>query len=234
MAMVRTTPDVVSSICTKVRELYDADRMKIKKDLPQVPSGLAEYFIDLVFPIADQKKIFDLYPTSMKPPRMLILGLQFKNTGTNASWNWAPVVYVQVTDCMFLPTTVIDNLPGIKKLVINGSLIQAELEEDVSALPVGVAQFTKDCAAIHSKYNDVGVKTKLAVENMRNFLKDHRTLQSALKAMPALKFYLDRWIIAELERKVEPKERKAKVAEEKKTYDVSDLITKAAINRLSL
>lgn len=235
MAIVRTTPDIVSSICGQVRQLYDAERKKIDITTPPVVPGLAEYFIDLLFPLADQKKIIELYPEGAKPLQHYTVGLQFKNAENTSGWATAPVVHVHIQDCLSTGGIFIkENLPGIKKLQMSGPMINVELDEDVSALPTLVAQFAKSCAEIHTKFSDASKRSKAAVENMRNFLKDHRTLQSALKAMPALKFYLDQWITFELERKVEPKERKPKAAEEKKPYDMTELITKAAINRLSL
>lgn len=234
MAIVRITPNIALTICAKVRDTYEADRLKINNTPPDTPPGLGEYFLGLVLPLEDQKKIYDLYPEGMKPPQHSVVGLAFMHAGKNTARHWSPVVHVQVKGCLVLPPVIKRDLPGVKELNSNGPMFAVTLDEDTSSMPKAIQEFVTKCADIHAKHDAINTKSKEAVTNMRAFLKDHRTLQSALKVMPALKFYLDHWLIQELDRKVEPRVRKPKEVKEKEAYDISGLITKAAVSRLSI
>lgn len=233
--IVKITPGHVSQICASVRETFAEEHNKVNDALPDTFAGLAEYFFGLVMPIEDQQKVLALFPKNLKPD--LVNNAALKIAGaTSQNFNWTPTVTVKTSPMLrFGKAVMLDNLPGIKHLTVNGGTAHIVLAEDTTALPPAIRDFVTKVAEITDAHTTIEVKTQTEVENMRRFLKDHKTLQSAIAAMPALKCYLNWFIQQELDApEPEKKPRAPRKRAEKQPYDIAGLVTKAAIARLNL
>ncbi len=234
--IVKITPGHVSQICAMVRETFTEEHNKVNATAPPVFAGLGEYFYGRVMSIEDQQKVLDLFPDSMKPDSINRVSITIDSHNSDKTWRWTPTVYVPIQRALeFGKLMVHQDLPGIKELTIGRGVVRVVLAEDTTALPPAIRDFATKVAAIADAHRAIDERTKTEVENMRRFLKDHKTLQSAIAAMPALKFYINWFIQQELEApEPEKKPRKPRTRAEKQPYDISGLVTKSAIARLNL
>ena len=233
--IVKITPGHVSQICSMVRETFTEEHNKVNDSAPQVFAGLGEYFYGQVMSIEDQQKVIDLFPEGMKPETCSKIYLKVIGP-SSGGYKWAPSVYLPIRTALTFGTNrTFKDLPGIKEMTIGRGTVHVVLAEDTTALPPAIRDFATATAGISDAHDAIDVKTSTEVENMRRFLKDHKTLQSAIAAMPALKFYINWFIQQELDAPEPKKEpRKARKRAEKQPYDISGLVTKSAIARLNL
>lgn len=234
--IIKITPAYVNQICMSVRETFMEEHHKVNNSVPEVPSQLGEYFYGLPMPIDDQQKVLALFPEGMKPSTIKKVCLKIDGPSGDGKYHWAPSVYVPIRKGLRFGTKFIrEDFPGIKKFVIEGSTVSIILAEDTTSLPPAVRDFVTKVASISEEHRAIDAKINAEVENMKNFLKDHKTLQSAIAAMPGLKFYINWFIQQELDApEPEKPPRKPRKRAEKQPYDISGLVTKAAIARLNL
>lgn len=234
--IVKITPGHISQICSMVRDTFAEEHQKVNGDIPDTFTGLGEFFYGQLMSIEDQQKVIDLFPKEMKPETINRVCLKIKGTEDTPN-RWVPAVYVNINQglAFSVPITRTD-LPGIKSLIIGcAGLVEVTLAEDTTAFPPAIRDFVTKVASISAQHVAVDKRIETEVGNMRRFLKDHKTLQSAIAAMPALKFYLNWFIQQELEAP-EPnkKPRQPRKCVEKQPYDISGLVVKSAAARLNL
>lgn len=137
---------------------------------------------------------------------------------------------------LLFPKTI--NLPtitGVRSAAFNGELLTLYLE-DTSGLPQGqAADFVKSLLTLAQQHNKITDKTHAAVVTMREFLGQHRTLQTALKECPAIISYVPDWMKQELNRVPPKRVRRPPIPKgEKKQIDMTELVTQATIAKLNL
>ncbi len=234
--IVKINPGHVAQICDSVRDAFTQDHHKVNNDLPDTFPGLAEFFYGQIMSMEAQQKVLDLFPEGMKPETTTAVTLQIDNHNTDKRWVWTTSVRLPIRQALFFGKTVsVENLPGIKELSIHRKLVRVVLAEDTTALPPDIRDFSIKVASIAEAHRAIEVRINTEVENMRRFLKEHKTLQSAIAAMPALKFYINWFIQQELDAPEPPKKpRVSRKRAEKQPYDISGLVVKSAAARLNL
>lgn len=234
--IIKIRPDHVHQICDMVRGTFAEEHQKINGDIPDTFVGLGEFFYGQIMSMEAQQKVLDLFPEDMKPGTVTRVCLKIKGTEDTPK-RWVSSVYVGINQGLAFgaPVTRTD-LPGIKSLTIGrAGLVEVTLAEDITSFPPAIRDFVTKVASISAQHVAVDKRIETEVENMRRFLKDHKTLQSAVAAMPALKFYLNWFIQRELEApEPEKKPRAPRKHAEKQPYDISGLVVKSAAARLNL
>lgn len=234
--IVKITPGHVSQICAMVRETFAEKHNKVNTTLPDTFPGLGEFFYSQVMSIDDQQKVLSLFPEGMKPASTMRVSLLIDGPTSDKTWRRTPAVYLPIKEALFFDKVfTFQGLPGIKDLSVGRNVVRVVLDEDTTALPPAIRDFAVKVAEIAEAHRAIDIKIDTEVENMRRFLKDHKTLQSAIAAMPALKFYINWFIQQELDAPEPPKKpRQPRKRAEKQPYDISGLVVESAAARLNL
>lgn len=235
MATVKMTPNVVTQIIAKVRELHEADRQKISNEVGKAPPELGAEFYSMVVPLENQKKIKELMPEGVVAHPGCV-SVRIMPHGVPAKWS--PVIYTTVPpEAMLMPWYIThENIPGTEKVHWDGATVNVNLAEDWSALAAPKSrEYIKKLTDFANKHNDVTKKAKEASDTMRLFLEQHKTVQSAMKEFgPALKAYIDPWLQQQLDAPNPKRVVKPKVVKEKVEVNVAKLVAKATVNQLNI
>lgn len=238
MAIVNITHEVATSVIAGVRRMHEADREKIDNTLPDLPEGLGGALYGRIVPLDKQKQALELIGSNFLQ-RQHLIAVRVRGV-TSTAWAHAPYLHVILPDdCIQLARAVsVEDIPGIKSFTWDGaSCISIVLAEDTSVLPFSdeINKFLVKVAEIPARHAKVTKAAKEAQDLMRRFLEQHRTLQSALKAMgPALKAYFDPWITAQMDAPPPKRVRKAKEELDDTPLDLTKLIVKATTSKLNI
>ena len=237
MAIVNITHEVSTSIVANVRRMYEADREKVDNTLPDTPEGIGGALYGCIVPLDKQKQALDLIGHNFFQ-RMNLIAVRVRSI-TATAWSHAPYIHVTLpANCIALPCNTVVDVPGIKSFAWDGvATISIVLAEDTSTLPFSdeINKFLVKVAELPDRHAKISKAAKEAQDLMRRFLEQHRTLQSALKAMgPALKAYFDPWITAQMDAPPPKRVRKAKEELDDTPLDLTKLIVKATTSKLNI
>lgn len=235
MAVMKMTAELITSITAQVRKVYEAKRDQIDMTLPEIVEGFGDYLYQLLLPKAAEKAMLAAMPEWY--PRTMIsevtVRMAYKG---NSSWRNAPVIYAKFkAPALLTPGLTRHDLPGIAAVTWNGTIMSVVFEEGFSEIPDKYKAFLTKLLAIPAAHDKITKASKEAADTMARFLRQHKTLQSAVKAAGVgLSHYFDYWVKNEYERKPPPRVRKPKEVIEAETVDISKLIAKAAADKLNL
>lgn len=235
MATVKMNGDVITSIVAKVRALYELDRAKADNDVPPVPEGLGEEIYSLLMPAEDRKKVSDLLPAWMRGEQSTITLRVLSAEVTNN--RWCPVVYLPMPAGTLALNNyaTLESVPGTSLVQWDGVNMTLYLNKDWSALPTKHKEFIGKVANIAEQQDKITRGAKAASGTMQQFLEQHRTVQSAMKAFgPAIKTYIDPWLQQELDRVPAKRAPRTRVEKEKLEINVAKLVAKATATQLNI
>lgn len=235
MATIKITPDVVTAITGRVREVFEADRHKIVKDLPEVPVGFSDYLYEHLMSLPDQTKFEAGAPKWMALKRIAGCSIRVRLEGL-PNWRSCPVVPTTFKNpqLYFGQDVILTELADAAELTWNGVCLCITFKKDLDGVPEKFKAYIKTLAAIPEAHQKISDASRDAAVTMAKYLAQHKTLQSAVKNDPALKHYFDDWINQQWNRKAPPRPKKPKVPVEKEVVDISKLIAKAAVDKLNL
>lgn len=235
MAIINLTYDNVDGIIGEVHRTFNEERNAIMAEPIVPPEGVGDELMSWLVSREDNKKILDAMPDWCKP-----LQKQFyiKVDIITDDSSFTPIVHVPLTEqwynygCVYATPSI----SGTEATSWDGQILHLILKDTESGLPQGKAtEFVKQLFAIAKKHDDITKKTEQAVNTMREFLGQHRTLQTALKECPAVMSYVPDWMKQELNRVPPKRTRRPPIPKgEKKEIDMSQLVTQATISKLNL
>lgn len=235
MATIKITGDVVTAVTGRVREVFEADRHKIVKDLPEVPVGFSDYLYEHFMSLPDQTKFEAAAPEWMQLRRATGCSVRLRSEDIS-HWRSCPVVPTSFKNpqLYFSQEIALTELPGIASLTWNGACLCVVFKKDLDGVPEKFKAYIKTLVAIPEAHQKISDGSRDAAVTMAKFLAQHKTLQSAVKDNPALKHYFDEWINQQWAAKPPPRPKKPKATVEKEVVDISKLIAKAAVDKLNL
>lgn len=235
MAIINLTYDNVDGIIGEVYRVFNEERNAIMAEPIVPPEGAGDELMSWLVPREDNKKILEAMPDWCKSLQRQFYVKVDINAGGSL---FTPTVHVPLTEEWYNFSCIyaVPSISGAELASWNGQVLNLFLKDTESGLPQGKAtEFIKQLFAIAKKHDDITKKTGQAVSTMREFLGQHRTLQTALKECPAVMSYVPDWMKQELNRVPPKRTRRPPIPKgEKKEIDMSQLVTQATISKLNL
>lgn len=238
MAIINLTYDNIDGIIGEVYRIFNEERNAIMAEPIGVPEGVGDELMSWLVPREDNKKVLEAMPEWCKSKqKRFYVKVDFFDTEAVDSPN-TPIITAPLSEAWYHYNGTWANI-GIKGAEVStwdGQVLRLYLRDTESGLPQGKAtEFVKQLFAIAKKHDDISKKTEQAVSTMREFLGQHRTLQTALKECPAVMSYVPDWMKQELNRVPPKRTRRPPIPKgEKKEIDMSQLVTQATISKLNL
>lgn len=241
MATINLTEDIVYEITCSVERIYNAERNKIEYPHKPISGDYGDTFAEWLLPKDKMEALTNATPSWMKQYTSRYT-VRISTTSDNAHYSpWmlldcsAPVLDLHNKRDNYSTFTV--STPGINAIdnVSTGFIIH--LSDGGDSLP---KSDLRDSIIDLNKYIEANgrITTEYieAVDTMRKFLKQHRTLQSAMKEFgPSLSFYVPAWLMEEYNRVPPKRTRKPKSEQpEKAPVKVDGLIAKATVSKLNI
>lgn len=236
MAIVNLTCYNVEGIVGTVHEIFNQERLHLLEKVIEVPDVGDEVHSWLISR-ENNKKIIEAMPSWCQQKSKYIYIKVSTDCTTGNSEHYIPTLRLDLKeDWCKLGSGIYElNIPFATQAMLNNTTLYLWLN-DTDKVPEGPAgDFVKQLFMIAKEHNEINDKIAQAVTTMREFLSQHRTLQTALKECPAIMSYVPEWMKGELNR-VPPKRVRRPPAPkvEKKEIDMSQLVTQATIAKLNL
>lgn len=238
MAIINLTADNVEGIVSQVHEIFNHERLSLLEKVIDVPDVGDEVYSWLL-PRENNKKIIEALPPWYQPKaKYMYIKVDMFSNGSRKEGGYTPTLrlpalkeeWYKFQEC-WLDLVI----PFAESAAWNSNVLYLWLE-NTDKVPQGPAgDFIKELFTIAKEHADLDDKVAQAATTMREFLSQHRTLQTALKECPAVMSYVPEWMKKELNR-VPPKRVRRPPAPkaEKKEIDMSQLVTQATIAKLNL
>jgi len=235
MAIINLTKETTDCIIGEVVNVFNQERMPLLEQKFVVPSGVGDDIMSWVVPRETNKKLLEIMPEWCTRTRNHIYLSVCHASGQNV---YNPTIALQLNEAWYSYSpkkVILPTITGAKSTTFNGELLTLYLE-DTSGLPQGqAADFVKSLLTLAQQHNKVTDKTNAAAATMREFLDQHRTLQTALKECPAIISYVPDWLKQELNRVPPKRTRRPPIPKgEKKQVDMTELVAQATIAKLNL
>lgn len=238
MAIINLTWENIDGILGEVHRVFNQEREPIMAEPIVPPAGVGDDLMSWLVPRDVNKKIVEAMPDWCKTAQKLIyLKVDIANESNEGS-AFTPIIRLPLSEVWHrypgTLTQVITN--GVHYAGWDGQTLYLCLKDTESGLPQDRAtDFVKQMFAIAQKHYEISKKASKAVETMREFLGQHRTLQTALKECPAIMSYVPDWMKQELNRVPPKRTRRPPIPKaEKKEVDMSQLVAQATISKLNL
>ncbi len=237
MAIINLTVDNVEGIIGQVHEIFNHERLALLEKTIEVPD-VGDEMYSWLLPRENNKKIIEALPPWVKVRnKYMTIKVDTYRNGHNQMGYYTPAFRLTLKEDWYRLSEshgYID-IPFANSALWDSNTLTIWLE-NTDKVPQGPAgDFVKKLFAIAKEHAELDNKVTLAVVTMREFLSQHRTLQTALKECPAVMSYVPEWMKQELNR-VPPKRvrRPPMPKTEKKEIDMSQLVTQATISKLNL
>lgn len=235
MAIINLTRETTDCIISEVVNVFNQERMPLLEQKFVAPSGVGDDIMSWLVPRETNKKLLEIMPEWCSHTKKYIF-LAVHSPNSHEVYN--PTIQLPFNEAWYYYSpskTTLRDITGVTKAVFNGELLTLYLE-DTSGLPQGqAADFVKSLLTLAQQHNKITDKTNSAVATMREFLGQHRTLQTALKECPAIISYVPDWMKQELNRVPPKRTRRPPIPKaEKKQIDMTELVTQATIAKLNL
>lgn len=238
MAIINLTYDNVDDIIGEVHRIFNEERNAVMAEPIVPPEGIGDELMSWLVSREDNKKILEAMPEWCRSTQQrFYVKVDFFGTDAENSPH-TPIIILPLSEAWYRYSGTCANV-GVKGAEIStwdGQVLRLYLKDTESGLPQSKAtEFIKQLFAVAKKHDDITKKTEQAVSTMREFLGQHRTLQTALKECPAVMSYVPDWMKQELNRVPPKRTRRPPIPKgEKKEIDMSQLVTQATISKLNL
>lgn len=239
MAIINLTYENVDAIVGQVHQLFNQERNALMEQAIEPPQNVGDDVYALLLPRENNKKILEAMPEWHKnPKKQVYLKVNAQQNGQNIDCGCSPILNLKLTEQWYQLNGSWMNVtaPGADYATWDGNVLRLYLKDTESGLPEGQAgELIKKLYAISKQHVEITEKTEVAVNTMREFLGQHRTLQTALKECPAIMSYIPDWMQHELKRVPPKRTRRPPIPKgEKKEIDMSQLVAQATIAKLNL
>lgn len=239
MAIINMTWDNIDSIVGQVVQVFNQERNAIIEQVVVVPENVGDDVYAMLLPRENNKKILEAMPEWHACVRdHIYLKVEAQQNGQNIDCPYSPVIRLNLNEQWYSlhGSWRVITVPGVDCTTWDGNILRLYLKDTESGLPEGpVGDLIKNLYAISKQHADITAKTEAAAGTMREFLGQHRTLQTALKECPAVMSYIPDWMQHELKRVPPKRTRRPSVPKsEKKEIDMSQLVAQATIAKLNL
>lgn len=237
MAIINLTVDNVEGIIGQVHEIFNHERLALLEKTIEVPDVGDEVYSWLISRENNKKIIEAMPPWCQQRHKQIYIKVNTNCIIGSANENYIPILRLDLKEdwCKLASSWMPIDIPFAVNSTWDSNVLYLWLE-NTDKVPQGPAgDFVKKLFAIAKEHAELDNKVTLAVVTMREFLSQHRTLQTALKECPAVMSYVPEWMKQELNR-VPPKRvrRPPMPKTEKKEIDMSQLVTQATISKLNL
>jgi len=240
MAIINLTWDNVDGIVCQVHEIFNQERNTLLAEALGVTEALdaGDEVYSWLLPRENNKKILEAMPDWHKPKtKHIYIKVNAQRNEENEDSAYVPILKLSLKEDWYRlgnawPSITI---PFAKWTSWDTDVLVLYLK-DTDKVPQGPAgDLVKKLFTIAQKHNELTEKIEQAVTTMREFLGQHRTLQTALKECPAIMSYVPDWMKQELKRVPPKRTRRPPIPKaEKKEIDMSQLVTQATIAKLNL
>ncbi len=237
MAIINLTWETVDGIVGQVHEIFNQERNALMAEAIEAPNVGDEVY-SWILPRENNKKILEAMPDWHKPKtKHIYIKVNAQRNGVNDDTTYAPILRLNLKEDWYRLGNAWPgiNTPFAEFAAWDGNVLSLYLK-DTDKVPQGPAgDFVKSLFAVAQKHNELTERVKQATNTMREFLGQHRTLQTALKECPAVMSYVPDWMKQELNRVPPKRTRRPPIPKaEKKEIDMSQLVTQATIAKLNL
>lgn len=236
MAIVNLTTDNVENIVGCVHEIFNHERLPLLEKPIEVPDIGDEVYSWLISR-ENNKKVIEALPQWHKPRiKHMSISVNIIHNGDMSNDYYVPTYRLSLKeDWHLLSGCAYVDIPFAEEATWNNGNLRLVLK-DTDKVPQGLAgDFIKQLFAIAKAHVDIDDKIAQAIKTVREFLGQHRTLQTALKECPAIMSYVTEWMKQELNRVPPKRVRRPPMSKaEKKEIDMSQLVTQATIAKLNL
>lgn len=241
MATVKLTSDIIETIQYTTRRIHEAEREKVKYFSEDIGDYPGDTFAEWLLPADKRDELLAATPVWL---RQYTNCYNIKLYTSPDNDHFSPWLYVPTKDleinlhnkyCNYFNEKV--GTPGIEHIdnVTHGFVVA--LSDGGESLPK--SKLRNFLIEVHRYVEDnrkITESSKAAVDTMTAFLRQHNTLQSAMKEFgPSLSFYLEPWLLEEYKREPPKRTRKPKSdAPKSEPINVDSLIVKATASKLNI
>lgn len=241
MATINLTEDTVYEITCSVERIYNAERTKISYPDSPLSGSYGDTFAEWLLPKDKMEALTNAMPFWMK---QYTKSYNVKIGTPLANAHYSPWMRLDCSELVldlhnrhetYSNFTV--STPGINNIDNISTGFVIHLSDGGDSLP---KSDLRDSIIDLNKYVEangrITTECTEAVDTMRKFLKQHRTLQSAMKEFgPSLSFYVPSWLMEEYNRVPPKRTRKPKSEQPEKTpVKLDGLIAKATVSKLNI
>jgi len=237
MAIINLTPDNVEGIVSQVHEVFNHERLGLLEKVIDVPDVGDEVYSWLLSRENNKKIIEALPPWHQPRTKQMYIKVDINRDGKQYNGGYTPTLRLSLKEDWY---KLGESWSGMTIPFANAATWSSNVLylwlENTDKVPQGPAgDFVKKLYTIAKEHADLDYKVTQAVTTMREFLGQHRTLQTALKECPAIMSYIPEWMKQELNRVPFKRVRRPPAPKaEKKEIDMSQLVTQATIAKLNL
>lgn len=235
MARVPLTQYIISDILYQVEQAITKNHGKLPEYPAQTSNAVADEAYSILMPAQNEKEICDLYPDWALPKHEgMYINVMLPGTQPDRYSSRRVLAMYGTPHITLNGRTTIRNVPGIAEAYFDGTKLIISPATDGSVIPhPNLKAFVEEMTKINQEHDVLAQEIKKARGDMDTFLKQHTTLQSAVKVGgSALLAYVPKHIMATYDKA--PVKRQVKPKPEKVDVDIDYLIANAMTATLDL